>query len=123
MSVIIGVAAVLLFTAAVLTLWRLVVGPSGLDRIISSDVMVAIAIASVGLYSVIARNATGLPILLALSLLGFTGAVGVARLIVSAEGVRKLVSHRQAMDPEQPDQDARSGPAAIDGSEPGGDVR
>ena len=45
----------------------------------------------------LARNATGLPILMGLSLVGFTGAVGVARLITSSAGVRKLVSRRKAM--------------------------
>ena len=97
MIVIIGIAALLLFASAVLTLWRMVQGPTGLDRIIASDVMVAIAIAAAALYSVLARNATGLPILLGLSLVGFTGAVGVARLITSSAGVRKLVSRRKAM--------------------------
>ena len=100
MNLIIGTAAVLLFVAAALTLWRLVTGPTPLDRIIGADVMVAIAIASVGLYSVIAGNATGLPILLCLSLVGFTGAVGVARLVSSAEGVRRLFDRRQAMKDE-----------------------
>ena len=95
--VILGAAAVMLSLAAILTLWRLVAGPTPLDRIIASDVIVAIAIAAVALYSVIAGNSTGLPILLVLSLVGFTGAVGVARLISSSEGVRRLFDHRQAM--------------------------
>ena len=49
MIVIIGIAALLLFASAVLTLWRMVQGPTGLDRIIASDVMVAIAIAAAAL--------------------------------------------------------------------------
>ncbi|MFZ0529669.1 MAG: monovalent cation/H+ antiporter complex subunit F [Propionicimonas sp.] len=97
MTIILITAAVVLFAAAALTLRRLVVGPTPLDRIIGADVMVAIAIAAVGLYSVIAGNSTGLPIVLCLSLVGFTGAVGVARLISSAEGVRRLFDRRQAM--------------------------
>ena len=97
MMIILGAAAVMLSLAAILTLWRLVSGPTPLDRIIASDVIVAIAIAAVALYSVIAGNATGLPILLVLSLVGFTGAVGVARLISSAEGVRRLFDRRLAM--------------------------
>ncbi len=97
MNYILGAAAVMLGIAAILTLWRLVAGPTPLDRIIASDVVVAIAIAAVGLYSVIAGNATGLPIVLGLSLVGFTGAVGVARLISSADGVRRLFDRRQAM--------------------------
>ncbi len=97
MMVILGVAAALLAAAAGLTLWRMVAGPAPLDRIIGSDVMVAVVIASVAVYSVIARNSTGLPILLGLSLIGFTGAVGVARLIATADGVRRLFDRRQAM--------------------------
>lgn len=97
MTVILVFTAILLVASAVLTLWRLVAGPTPLDRIICSDVLVAIAIAAVALYSVVAGNATGLPILLCLSLVGFTGAVGVARLISSAEGVRRLFDRRQAM--------------------------
>jgi len=97
MIYILGAAATMLSVAAILTLWRLVSGPTPLDRIIASDVIVAIAIAAVGVYSVIAGNATGLPIVLALSLVGFTGAVGVARLISSSEGVRRLFDRRRAM--------------------------
>jgi multicomponent Na+:H+ antiporter subunit F len=97
MIYILGAAAAMLSVAAILTLWRLVSGPTPLDRIIASDVIVAIAIAAVGVYSVIAGNATGLPIVLALSLVGFTGAVGVARLISSSEGVRRLFDRRKAM--------------------------
>lgn len=97
MTYLLAGAAVMLGAAVLLTLWRLVAGPTPLDRIIASDVLVAIAIAAVALYSVIAGNSTGLPILLGLSLVGFTGAVGVARLISSSEGVRRLFDRRQAM--------------------------
>lgn len=103
MIVLIGLTVVLLTAAASLTLWRMVVGPTPLDRIISSDVMVAVVIASVGLYSVMSRNSTGLPILLGLSLIGFTGAVGVARLISSSAGVQRLFDRRRAMGTEDND--------------------
>jgi multicomponent Na+:H+ antiporter subunit F len=97
MNVVIGISLGLLVVAACLVLWRMVVGPTPLDRIISSDVMVAIVIAGVGLYPVLARNDTGLPILLGLCLVGFTGAVGVARLLASPTTVRRLFDRRQAM--------------------------
>ncbi len=103
MTIILGVAAAFLVAAAVLTLWRMAAGPTSIDRIISADVMVAVVIATVGIYSVIAGNSTGLPILLGLSLIGFTGAVGVARLIASSEGVRKLFDRRTAMRSEDAD--------------------
>ena len=103
MNVILGIAVTMLAISAVLTLWRMVTGPTTLDRIISADVMVAVVIASVAIYSVIAGNSTGLPILLGLSLIGFTGAVGVARLIASNERVQRLFEKRQAMRTEDAD--------------------
>lgn len=100
---VISLAGVLLFVAACLVLWRIVVGPSALDRIVASDVMVGIVIAVVGLYSVMARNTTGLPILLGLSLVGFSGAVGVARLIASPSTIRRRFDRRQARQEEESD--------------------
>lgn len=101
MTIILGFAVVALAAAAALTLRRLVVGPTPLDRIIAADVVIAVVIAAVGLYSVIARNSTGLPILLGLSLVGFTSAVGVARLISSSARVRRLFDRRKAMRSEE----------------------
>lgn len=97
------VAAGALFAAAWLVLWRMVKGPTPLDRIISSDVMVAIVIASVGVYALVAGNATGLPILLCLSLVGFTGAVGVARLIASSTSVQRAFDKRRELEAEDSD--------------------
>lgn len=103
MIVLLVVTGAMLAAAVCLSLWRMVVGPTPLDRIISSDVIVAIVIAAVGLYSVATDNSTGLPILLGLSLIGFTGAVGVARLISSSAGVQRLFDRRRAMDSEDGD--------------------
>lgn len=100
---VIGVAGAMLFVAACLVVWRMMVGPSALDRIVASDVMVGIVIASVGIYSVIAHNSTGLPILLGLSLVGFSGAVGVARLISSPSTIRRRFDRRQARQEESDD--------------------
>lgn len=100
MSVVIWVAALLLATATALVVWRMVVGPTALDRIVASDVVVGIVIASVGLYAVSHRTPTGLIVLLAMSLVGFTGAVGVTRLIASASSVRRLFDRRQALGSE-----------------------
>jgi len=97
MTVIITVAAAMLAVAAALTLWRIVAGPTPLDRIIAADVLVGVVIASVGITAALSGTATGLPILLGLSLIGFTGAVGVARLIASPTAVRRVFDRRQAL--------------------------
>lgn len=105
MSWVIGAAGAMLLVAAGLGIWRMVAGPTALDRIVASDVIVGIVIAAVGIYSVIARNSTGLPILLGLSLVGFSGAVGVARLIASPSTIRRRFDRRQARQEEDTDDD------------------
>jgi len=103
MTILITLAGVMLVVATGLVLWRMVHGPSPLDRIVASDVMVAIVIAGVGIYTVVADNSTGLPILLVLSLVGFSGAVAVARLISSPTTIRRRFDRRRARQEENGD--------------------
>lgn len=71
--------AALLAVAGALALVRIIRGPSTLDRIVATDVVLAIAIAAIAADAAYSRDNTGLPILVVLSILGFTGSVGVAR--------------------------------------------
>jgi len=73
------VVSVLLATATALTLLRIVRGPSTLDRIIATDVLLAIIVTTVAALAAYRRDATALPALVVLSVLGFTGSVSVAR--------------------------------------------
>ncbi len=97
----VGVAA--LFVAGCLVIWRMVRGPTSLDRIIAADVLVAIAVAAVAVYTIVSGNRTGLPILLSLSLVGFTAAVAVARLLASNTSVRRAFDRRRAYETEDSD--------------------
>lgn len=72
---------VVLALAAALTLRRVVRGPRALDRSVAMDVLVAVVIAAMGLVMVWRRTNLLLPSVLVLSLLGFTSAVAIARLI------------------------------------------
>ncbi|MDS1269877.1 monovalent cation/H+ antiporter complex subunit F [Lipingzhangella sp. LS1_29] len=72
---------VLLTAAALLALARIALGPSILDRAISLDVLVAVAIAGLGTFAAFHRDPGPLPILLVLSLVGFVGSVSVARFV------------------------------------------
>lgn len=75
-------AAVLMIgAAAALTLWRLTRGPSTLDRIVSADVLLSIVLVGIGLSMVVFDNTSAMAILLVLSMVAFTGAVSVARLL------------------------------------------
>ncbi len=73
--------AVLLTVAAALTLWRVVRGPSTLDRMVATDVLLAITVAAIAALAAVTKNGTALPVMVVLSILGFTGSVGVARFV------------------------------------------
>ena len=68
----------MLTVAALLVLARMTWGPTMLDRAISFDVIVSIAVCALGLEAAINRNGFLLPILAALSLLGFISSTGIA---------------------------------------------
>lgn len=76
-----GFIVVVLGLAAVLTLIRMVRGPSVLDRAIAAEVMVTILVCALGAEAALARHTTTLPILVSLSLLGFVGSVAVVRFV------------------------------------------
>ncbi|MFI5485208.1 monovalent cation/H+ antiporter complex subunit F [Micromonospora echinaurantiaca] len=70
---------------ALLALVRLYRGPSLLDRVIAADMLLATMIGAVGAEAAVNRNATSLPVLVVLSLLGFIGAVSLVRFAVREE--------------------------------------
>lgn len=76
----IGLAVVQLVIGAAVVLFRLAKGPTALDRVVAADVIVAILIAAVAAQEMVDRTDVGLPILLVLTMVGFTTAVGMARL-------------------------------------------
>jgi multicomponent Na+:H+ antiporter subunit F len=73
--------AVLLGAAALLSMARLLMGPSILDRALSLDVLVASALTGIGAYAALNRDPTVLPVLLVLSLLGFVGSISVSKFV------------------------------------------
>jgi multicomponent Na+:H+ antiporter subunit F len=79
MIVVAAVVAVLLSAAVALALTRIVRGPSILDRIVALDVLLAVVVCAIAAEAAITEDATSLPILVVLSILGFIGSVSVAR--------------------------------------------
>jgi multicomponent Na+:H+ antiporter subunit F len=78
-SVVTALAGALLGLAALLLLVRLTVGPTILDRSVALDVLMSVTICGVALHAAATGTTTALPVLLALSMVGFVGAVGIAR--------------------------------------------
>lgn len=75
------VAGAMLFAAGLLTLRRVVAGPTVLNRTLATDVLISIMLCALGLEATMTRHDTTLPILISLSLVGFVGSVSVARFV------------------------------------------
>lgn len=79
MTTIAVTVTVLLALAGALTLFRIIRGPSTLDRIVATDVLLAVIVTAIAVEAAYSRDATALPVLVVLSILGLTGSVSVAR--------------------------------------------
>ena len=80
-GIIYAVVALLLVGGAVLALYRIVRGPSILDRIIASDVLLTTLILVVGADMVINEHTRSIPIMLVLSAIAIFATVAVARYV------------------------------------------
>jgi multicomponent Na+:H+ antiporter subunit F len=74
-------AYTLLGGGALLAVVRLARGPSLLDRVVASDVLLVIVAAGLAVHSALFRDPTLVPVLVVVSLLAFVGSVSVARYI------------------------------------------
>ncbi|MDT0446974.1 MULTISPECIES: monovalent cation/H+ antiporter complex subunit F [unclassified Streptomyces] len=88
MNVVFALTLIMLSVSALLTLVRLVRGPSVLDRIVSLDVLVTLIVSALAVH--VAANDAGrsVPLLLVLALLGFIGSVTAAHLVGEREDIR-----------------------------------
>ena len=100
--IMVGLGAVLLVAAAAMTVFRMSRGPSSLDRVVAADVLVAVVIAGLALEAILNDHTTTLPVMLVLSLLGFAGAVSIARFVADGDVVtRSEVSEPQETRPSE----------------------
>lgn len=79
MNVVGMICSALLGVGGLLCLYRIVRGPTMLDRTIATDVFVALIIGAVAVQAAVGRYSTTVSVLLALSLVGFLGSVSIAR--------------------------------------------
>lgn len=85
MTVVVVVAGVMLSVAAMLGLIRMVIGPTMLNRVMAMEILVAVVIGGLALEAAYNQHPTTLPIMVALSMVGFMGAVSVARYATARE--------------------------------------
>lgn len=79
MNVLIGVAVVFFALGALAALYRLITGPTLLDRVVASDVLLVTVMCGLGAEMAINHHATTLPLLLVLAAFAFIGSVSVAK--------------------------------------------
>ncbi|QXT63040.1 monovalent cation/H+ antiporter complex subunit F [Tessaracoccus palaemonis] len=94
-DVIMSVAAALLLVAAMIGVNRIAVGPSQLDRSVAADLMVAVVVAGLGLWTAWTDQPTYLMVLVLLSLLGFTSAVSIARMVGDRMAMRSKMTAKR----------------------------
>lgn len=85
MTVVLTIAGALLLVAAILTAFRLLDGPSTLDRLVAMDTILAVSMCGLAVWAVYSRDTTLVPAIVALSLVSFVGSVSIARFRVRDE--------------------------------------
>ena len=67
--------------AALLTLWRVIKGPSILDRVVASDVLLTEVMCVLGAEMAINHHTRTLPVLLVIAAVGVFGSISIARFV------------------------------------------
>lgn len=83
MTVVGWVVALVLGAGAAAALARVVRGPSLLDRLVAMDMLVALVVCGLATAAAVTRDSATVIVLVVLTLLGFTGTVSVARLLLA----------------------------------------
>lgn len=104
-DVVLVLAALMIGVAGFIGIGRIVAGPTALDRIIASDLLVAISIGGVALWIINSEQSGLLVILLLLSIFGFTGAAAMARLM----GDRVMLARRHEVERALREEDESDG--------------
>lgn len=81
------VASVLLAASAVMALYRIIRGPSILDRMIATDVVLASIMCGLGGFMALSGRTDLLPVLIVLAMLGFVGSVSVSRYVSKSDSM------------------------------------
>ncbi|MEV0076680.1 monovalent cation/H+ antiporter complex subunit F [Nocardia neocaledoniensis] len=79
MTVVAVIAGILLTAAAVITSYRVLAGPSTLDRVVGIDSLMAIAASGLAVWAAYSGDTTVIPAIVALALVGFLGSAAVSR--------------------------------------------
>ncbi|WP_442922394.1 monovalent cation/H+ antiporter complex subunit F [Microbacterium sp. Root166] len=82
------VIAVVFGVAALLTLWRIIIGPSILDRAVASDVLLTEVMCMLGAEMAINGHTRSLPVLLIIAAVGVFGSISIARFVARRDNTQ-----------------------------------
>ncbi len=97
-QVVLALTVVALAGSAAVAINRIARGPSQLDRSIASDLLVATVIGGIGVWAISSRQDTEIVGVLLLSVVGFTGAVAIARMVGERVILRRAREARDAVE-------------------------
>jgi multicomponent Na+:H+ antiporter subunit F len=89
MSILVIAVYLVFAVAALLTLWRIVVGPSILDRAVASDVLLTEVMCVLGAEMAINHHTRSLPVLLIIAAVGVFGSISIARFVARRDNVEQ----------------------------------
>jgi multicomponent Na+:H+ antiporter subunit F len=89
MNVLLIASYVVFAVAALLTLWRIVIGPSILDRAVASDVLLTEIMCILGAEMAINHHTRSLPVLLIIAAVGVFGSISIARFVARRDNVQQ----------------------------------
>ena len=75
--------------AGLLTLWRIIIGPSILDRAVASDVLLTEVICMLGADMAINHHTRSLPVLLIIAAVGVFGSISIARFVARRDNTEQ----------------------------------
>lgn len=85
--VLLSITVVFFAAAGLLTVWRIITGPSILDRAVASDVLLTLIICALGAEMALNQHTRTLPLLLIVAAIGVFGSISIARFVARRDGV------------------------------------
>ena len=89
MNVLLLAIYVVFGVAALLTVWRIIIGPSILDRAVASDVLLTEVMCILGAEMAINHHTRTLPVLLIIAAVGVFGSISIARFVARRDNAQR----------------------------------
>ena len=86
MTILLAAVYIAFGAAALLSVWRIIIGPSILDRAVASDVLLTLVICALGAEMALNHHTRTLPLLLIVAAVGVFGSISIARFVARRDG-------------------------------------